>query len=162
MQNSHKLNWLDMNFEQVISGKTADNTRYLQLFLSDYYREFNNTTLNASCNKCIKDYLRKYKLKFNNMDNNCDYVLHSKRQGLQLEFGSSVFVNNINITNEYALRLIERYKKAKGDSFEMSFLFDKFPKEVKQKIVIESLEIDTTPIQQTEQSKKKRTRKTRK
>lgn len=141
MQNLHKLNWSEMNIEKVISGKTADNTSYLELFLQDYSKEFNNTTLNASCKSCLKDYLRKYKLKFNSMENDSNYVLHEKRQGLPLGFGSSVFVTNSNITDKYALTLIKKYKKAQGDKFTMDFLFSKYP---------------------AEEPKKKRTRKSKK
>lgn len=153
MLNLHKHNWENMNIEQIIGGKTADNTRYLQLFLKDYSKEFNITTLNAGCNKCIKDYLRKYKSKFNNMDNNSNYVLHKKREGIQLGFGSSVFVNNDNITDKYAEQLIKRYKKShesKGEVFELSYLFCKFPKE------------EIKPVETTQVPKKKRTRKNKK
>ena len=127
-----------MNIEKVIGGKTADNTSYLELFLQDYSREFNNTTLNASCKSCLKDYLRKYKLKYNKMENNSNYVLHEKRQGIPLGFGSSVFVTNSNITDAYANKLVEKYKKVQGDEFKMSFLFSKYPAEqIKEVEVIE-------------------------
>lgn len=133
-QNSHKLNWLDFNIDGIIGGKTSDGVRYLELFLKDYKKEFNNTTLNANCRKCLNDYLRKYKDKYNIMDSKCDYILHKKREGIQLGFGSSVFVNNNNITNEYAKKLVSKFKKVQGDSFEMSFLFSKYPKEVIKKV----------------------------
>ena len=162
MRNLHKLNWSEMNIEKVISGKTADNTSYLELFLQDYSREFNNTTLNASCKSCLKDYLRKYKLKYNKMENNSNYVLHEKRQGIPLGFGSSVFVTNNNITDAYAKKLVKKYKKVQGDEFKMSFLFSKYPiQEVKKKIVIDSLDIDVSK-KVTGTSKNKRTRKARK
>lgn len=156
MLNSCKYNWEGMNIGQIISGKTADNTPYLQLFLQDYSREFNNTTLNASCKSCLSDYLRKYKLKFRNMDNNSDYVLHEKRQGLPLGFGSSIFVTNNNMTDTYAEKLVEKYKKAQGDSFKMDFLFSKYPiQEVKEVEVIDEIAPKTVV-------KRRRTRKNRK
>lgn len=147
----------------VISGKSADNVRYLQLFLSDYAKEFNNTTLNASCKKCIADYLRKYKSKFTIMDNKCDYVLHKKREGMQIEFGSSVFVNNTNITNELAEKLVNKFKSVKGEDFDLGFLFSVFPKETKKEevVIIETTEEEVAEIVTEQPKKRKRNRKNR-
>lgn len=129
----HKLNWLEMNTDGIIGGKAPDGVRYLELFLQDYSREFNNTTLNPSCRKCINDYLNNYKQRFRIMSTDSNYLLHKKRQGIQLEFGSGIFVNNNNITDAYAKKLIKRYKSIQGDKFEMSYLFEKFPVEEKKK-----------------------------
>ena len=76
--------------------------------------------------------------------NNSDYVLKKKREGLPLHFGSSIRVNNGNITNEYALKLMER--------FEPEYLFDKFPKQDPKQ------EVTDTEEKQPYVNKKKRKR----
>lgn len=141
MQSSHKHNWLDYKIESIVGGKSADGASLLELFLKDYAREFNITTLNASCKKCLNNYLQNYKSKFRKMDSNCKYILHKKREGIQLEFGSSVFVNNNNITDEYAKKLIRKFEKAKGASFCMDYLFSKYPKEEIKEIEVVSEEV---------------------
>ncbi len=129
MQSLHKHNWLDYKIENIIGGKSADGVSLLQLFLKDYAKEFNITTLNASCKKCVNGYLQNYKSKFMKMDSNCKYILHKKREGIQLGFGSNIFVNNNNITEEYAIKLISKFKAIKGNEFSMDYLFSKYPKE---------------------------------
>lgn len=129
MLSLHKHNWQDYNIDYIIGAKDSDGVRLLQLFLIDYKKEFHVEKVNPSCRRCLNDYLKEYKSKFKIMDSTCKYVLHKKREGIQLGFGSSIFVNNKNITDSYAKKLIEKFKKAKGDSFELSYLFSKFPKE---------------------------------
>ena len=48
------------------------------------------------------------------MANTCNYRLHAKYENIPLEFGSPILVNNGNITDEYAQKLLahnngERY-----------------------------------------------------
>lgn len=155
MLSLYKHNWNDYSLQNIIGGKSADGVSLLGLFLKDYSKEFNTKTLNASCRSCISTYLKNYKSKFRQMDNKCDYVLHKKREGLQLDFGSNIFVNNNNITNDRALKLIKRYKKAQGDKFELSYLFEAYPKEEVKEIIV-------TLEEPKEQPKKKRTRKNKK
>lgn len=66
------------------------------------------------------------------MQNNSQYRLKEKYNGIPLNFGSAVLVNNSNLTDDYALELLQR--------FESETIFDVFPvKEIKQeKEVIES------------------------
>ena len=124
MQNS-QLNWLETEVNNIVSGVTADGVKYLELFLKDYTKEF-NTKVNPSCNKCIADYLRKYKEKFQAMENSSNYQLHKKREHLQLEFGSNIRVSNANITNKYAETLIARYLPIHGEET-LDYLFSKYP-----------------------------------
>ena len=63
------------------------------------------------------------------MENKSQYRLHPKREGLQLGFGSSIFVNNKNITDDYAEKLIKKYSKLRPD-FALEYLFSHYPKEV--------------------------------
>lgn len=90
------------------------------------------------------------------MNNNSQYRLHKKREGLQLKFGSSTFVNNNNITDEYAEQLIKRFKAVKKD-FQLSDLFDKYPTEAID--VIEPIIEETTQkevVKKTRKPRKKR------
>lgn len=122
------MKWHEIDTGTIISGKDADGVPYLKLFLKDYKQEFNVDTVNAACQKCIKTYHNKFIKKYRSMDNKCKYVLHKKREGLQLKFGSSIFVNNKNITDDYAKQLIKRFKDV-IPNFELSYLFDKYPVE---------------------------------
>ena len=65
------------------------------------------------------------------MENKSQYKLHAKREGLQLEFGGSVFVTNENITDKHAEKLIKRFKEINSD-FKMEDLFEVYPKEVEK------------------------------
>jgi hypothetical protein len=128
-----------MEVNDIVSKVTANGVKYLELFIRDYTREF-NTTVNPSCGKCIADYLRIYKEKFQAMENSSDYQLHKKREHLQLEFGSNIRVSNANITNEYAKRLISRYHPIHGEKT-LDYLFSKYPKN-ETEIVVEELDVN--------------------
>lgn len=159
MLSLHKHNWLDYKIENIVGGKSADGVSLLELFLKDYAKEFNITTLNASCKKCLNTYLQNYKSKMMIMDSNCKYILHKKREGIQLEFGSNIFVNNNNITEEYANKLISKFKTVLGDKFSMDYLFSKYPKEEPKKevknIEVVSEEVKEQPVKKTRKPRKK-------
>lgn len=129
MLNLQRHKWEEYNIESIVSGKNTDGVSLLELFLKDYSKEFNIKTLNANCKRCLKDYLDKYKSKKKRMDSNCKYILHKKREGLTLSFGSGIYVNNNNINDEYAKKLISKFTSILGDSFTMDYLFSKYPKE---------------------------------
>lgn len=95
-----------MDAYTVATGKSSDGTRYLQLFLQEYVSVFNET-VNPGCPKCLNTYLSRYKNHFNTMANTCNYRLHAKYENIPLEFGSPVLVNNANITDEYAEKLLQ-------------------------------------------------------
>lgn len=101
------LQWENMTTEQIIGGVTPDGIRYLKLFLKDYSVKFNVDNLCASCNNLIADYHKKYKIKIGETTNNCPYRLLDKYNGIQLEPCSNVFVNNSNITDELAEKLLQ-------------------------------------------------------
>ena len=63
------------------------------------------------------------------MENDCEYRLHKKREGIPLAFGSNIRVTNRNITNDYAEVLIKKYKEISKE-FQLSDIFSKFPIEV--------------------------------
>ena len=130
MQNScHK--WHKMDVESIIGGTTSDNVSLLQLFLIDYKREFSVETVNASCQKCIVSYHREFITKYRKMENQSQYLLHKKREGLQLEFGGSLLITNENITDRYAEKLIKRFKELNED-FKLDDLFEIYPTETKE------------------------------
>lgn len=112
----HNMDFLSMDASAVAVGKRSDGTRYLQLFLQEYTALFNEK-VNPGCPKCLSTYLNRYKNHFKNMENQCKYRLHPRYENIPLEFGSPVLVNNSNITDEYAEKLLlhkngERYFSA--------------------------------------------------
>jgi len=125
MQNLYKLNWLELDTKDIVSKVTTDGVKYLELFLQDYTKAFNKK-VNAGCGKCIAEYLKEYKKKYRIMENKSNFRLHKKREGVQLEFGSGIHVTNSNITDEYAMKLLERYYKVHGESA-VEMLFDIYP-----------------------------------
>lgn len=116
--NSYKYNWEGYDIGQIIGGVSPDGTRFLKLFLQDYTALFSEV-VNPSCSKCLNNYLQKYKSKKFEMQNTSQYRLKEKYNGLPLNFGSAVLVNNSNLTDEYALELLQR--------FEAETIFDVFP-----------------------------------
>ncbi|WP_396195929.1 hypothetical protein [Flavobacterium sp.] len=130
MQNlAHK--WHEMNVESIIGGKTSDNVSLLKLFLIDYKLEFFVETVNAACQKCIVSYHKEFIKKYRKMENKSQYLLHKKREGLQLEFGGSLLITNENITDRYAEKLIKRFKDLNKD-FKLEDLFEVYPTEIKE------------------------------
>jgi len=103
------MEFQNMDINTIATGATADGVRYLQLFLSEY-RSIFSEAVNPSCNKCLNNYLTKYKnyIMSKTNQNTSGYVLKAKYENMPLEFGSSILVNNTNITEEYALKLLEQ------------------------------------------------------
>lgn len=146
--------WHKIDIGQIIGGVAPDGSPYLKHFLIDYKKEFSVEVVNASCNKCINEYRHEFVKKYGDMENNSQYRLHKKREGLQLEFGSSIFVTNKNITDDYAEKLIKRFSDIKPD-FELSYLFSQFP-EPKKEITKEETQEETAPIEVVTKPRKKR------
>lgn len=142
--------WHKIDIGQIIGGVAPDGSPLLKHFLIDYKKEFSVQVVNASCHKCINEYRHEFVKKYSDMENTSQYRLHKKREGLQLEFGSSIFVTNKNITDDYAEKLIKRFSDIKPD-FELSYLFSQFP-ETKTEIV----ETETTQIEVEKKPRKKR------
>ena len=96
-----------MTTEQIIGSKTPDGIRYLQLFLKDYTELLNVQNVCASCNNAIAEYHKKYISKIMENNNDCQYRLLEKYNGIQLDTSCSTFVNNGNITDEYGAILFK-------------------------------------------------------
>jgi len=96
-----------MDIQTIATSKGSDGTGYLQHFLQEYTRIFREK-VNPSCPRCLNDYLTRYKNYYKAMANTCKYKLHAKYENIPLEFGSPILVNNSNITNDYAKKLLEQ------------------------------------------------------
>jgi hypothetical protein len=127
LQNSWAHNWADFSLELIIGGKTSDNIPFLKLFLQDYKKEFHVEVVNASCQKCIYHYHKDLINKNRKMENVSNYILHKKREGIQLEFGGALLITNENITDDYAKKLIARFKEI-DPNFKLDDLFEVYPK----------------------------------
>lgn len=101
------MDFTTMDIHTIAISKGSDGTGYLQLFLQEYTRIFKEK-VNPSCPKCLNDYLTRYKNHYKAMENTCKYRLHAKYENIPLEFGSPTLVNNGNITDEYAMKLLEQ------------------------------------------------------
>jgi hypothetical protein len=125
MPSLHRLNWLDIGIDSILTNSNSEGVRYLQYFLKDY-SELTGEFVNAGCHKCIAKYYNNYINLIFDMENDSKYRLHKKREGIPLAFGSNIRVTNRNITDVYAEKLIKRYQELKSD-FDISDLFSKYP-----------------------------------
>jgi hypothetical protein len=141
----HKHNWEEFKLSDIIGGVDPDGVRFLKLFLIDYTKVFSES-VNAGCSKCINNYLEKYKSKFKKMENNSQYILKKKYEGISLNDHSSVMVNNRNITEEYAKELLKTHAAQE--------IFDKYPA-TKKETVLEA-ETNTTTQAPRKEFKKRR------
>lgn len=85
---------------------TGKGERYLELFLREYTALFPGP-VNPGCPRCLNQYLTQYKKHLKAMQKTCRYRLHPKYENIPLEFGSPILVNNDNLTDDYALKLLE-------------------------------------------------------
>ena len=125
MLNSFKYNWEKIGIDSIFTNTNSEGVKYLELFLKDY-TALTSEFVNAGCSKCIAKYYNNYINLLSNMENDSQYRLHKKREGIPLAFGSNIRVTNRNITDTYAKKLIKRYSEITKD-FELSYLFSKFP-----------------------------------
>jgi len=146
------FDWTKIDTNTIIGGIAPDGSMYLKSFLIDYKTEFSVEVVNASCPKCIKDYHNEFIKKYGNMENNSQYRLHPKREGLQLEFGSSIFVNNKNITDDYAEKLIKKYSELRED-FTLDYLFSHYPKKT-SKIEVKAEVLDPAIVKKPRKKRK--------
>ena len=96
-----------MDYSTITTGVTGDGRKNLELFLQEYTSIFNEK-VNPGCPKCLTSYIDRYKNHFAMKDNTSKYRLHLKYENIPLEFGSPILVNNGNITDEYAQKLLEQ------------------------------------------------------
>lgn len=97
-----------MDIATLTHSVTGEGVRYLELFLKEYLSLFGGP-LNPQCPACLTEYLNRYKNHYKQMDTpTTKYRLHAKYENIPLEFGSPVLVNNGNLTEEYAQKLLEQ------------------------------------------------------
>lgn len=134
------MDFLNMDAGTIEQGVNADGTRYLSLFLKEFQSIFNET-VNPGCNKCITQYLERYKKHFNMKtvnDKSGGYKLFEKYEGIPLDgFGSQTFVTNANLTPEYAKVLLghengERYFEAMPEDTATKETGDNEPSELQK------------------------------
>lgn len=129
------MNWEEYTIAQIQTGKSPEGVKLLLLFLKDVKEKLNIFQPNAHCGACLNDYYKRLtKNKNINIMANTEqpkskYRLLEKRNNIQVEFGGNDFLNNQNITDERAEKLIERFKKLKGKDFKMTDLFALYPEE---------------------------------
>ena len=100
------MDFTTMDIAAITRNVTGNGERYLELFLREYVSIFKEK-VNPACPKCLTEYLNRYKNHFKAMANTCNYRLHAKYENIPLEFGSPILVNNGNITDAYAKKLLE-------------------------------------------------------
>lgn len=131
------MNWEEYTIAQIQTGKSPEGVKLLLLFLKDVKEKLNVFQPNAHCGACLNDYYKRLtknkNININIMANTeqpkSKYRLLEKRNNIQVEFGGNDFLNNQNITDERAEKLIERFKKLKGEDFKMTDLFALYPEE---------------------------------
>lgn len=99
-----------MDLATLTNGVNEGGQRYLELFLIEY-RSLFNEAVNPGCNNCLNSYLtryKKHKAMSDKKNNNSGYRLLAQYENIPLEFGSPILVNNGNLTDEYAKKLLER------------------------------------------------------
>ncbi len=101
------LDFTTMDINTIATGVRGDGVRYLQLFWQEYTSIFNEK-VNPGCSKCLTTCVSKYKNHFKKMASETQYRLKPKYENIPLEFGSAILVNNNNITEEYAKKLLAR------------------------------------------------------
>jgi len=116
----------------------------LSKFLKDYKSDFGGT-INPSCSKCLNTYWNKYinSLIMSNEKIECDYELHKKYDGIQIEFGGEA-VLNATMTNKIAVKLLKTHPRG-------ALLFSKLPKEEVKEIKVEVVE----PTKKVNRTRKK-------
>lgn len=101
------MDFTRMDIATLTRSVTGEGVRYLELFLKEYVSLFGGP-VNPSCPKCLTEYLIRYKKHFTTMENPSKYRLHARYENIPLEFGSPILVNNSNITDAYAEKLLEQ------------------------------------------------------
>lgn len=119
--------WANMSSHSILNDVDSNDKRLLLLFLKDY-TDITGEKVNASCSKCLNEYINKYKNLFSmESKNESKFKLRKEYQNIPLKFGSPILVNNKNITDEYGEILTERFK-ALGTK--PSVIFKEFPAEL--------------------------------
>ncbi len=115
------LDWTKYKAEEVKTGTDKNGNRLISAFARDYKNTFNQD-LCPSCKDFKEKFLRLIKeiKRMKNTDTKkSGYLLKKMYENIPLKFGSSIYVNNSNITDEYALELINNHPRG-SELFEMT------------------------------------------
>ena len=122
--------WINIGKTAVFRDKSKGGL--LTQFLKEYKQEFGGT-IHPSCMMCLNGYWNNYINSFKmSVENNCDYELHKKYNGIQTKFGGAP-IRNSTLTNEIALDLLKNHPRGEK-------LFIKLPK-IEDIEVLEPVEI---------------------
>lgn len=117
--------WGKYKADEVLTGTDANGNRLISAFAKDYKRVFNQDIC-PTC-KDFKDKFQKFLKKIQDMSNsdkkNTGFVLKKMYENIPLKFGSAIYVNNQNLTDDYAKELINNHPRGKE-------LFDIIPENV--------------------------------
>lgn len=115
--------WKKYTAVEVQTGKDLNGNRLISSFARDYKSIFNQEIC-PSC-KDFSDKFQKFLKKIESMEENKKnsvFLLKKMYENIPLKFGSGIFVNNKNITDEYATHLIKTHPRGR-------MLFDFIPKD---------------------------------
>ena len=122
--------WSKYQAAEVRTGTDQDGNRLIVSFAGDYKAVF-GADVCPNCNGFDQKFINFLNAtKVMSEKKKSGYVLKKMYQNIPLEFGSSIFVNNENITDEYGSELLKNHPKGKG-------LFDAVPKQ--QDFTVDSL-----------------------
>lgn len=112
--------WDKYQAVEVRTGTDQDGNRLIISFARDYKEVF-GSDICPNCNgfdRKFNNFLNKTKLMTEKKKSR--YVLKKMYQNIPLEFGSSLFLNNENMTDEYGAKLLKNHPRGKD-------LFDFLP-----------------------------------
>lgn len=132
--------WLKYTAVEVKTGTDENGNRLLSQFAADYKSVFNNDIC-PNCKSFNTNY-QKFLTHTKTMEkvNNSGYVLKKKYENIPLKFGSSIYLNNQNLTDKHAKTLLENHPRGKD-------LFDVIPTGTQTDVVsdeVKSLVDDNT------------------
>lgn len=120
------IDWGKYQAAEVLSGMNENGSRLISLFAKDY-KKITGNDICHTCNSFItkfNSFIQKYYIMKKN-ENTCGFRLKPMYENIPSSFGSAVFVNNKNITNELALALLNNHPRGKD-------LFDIIPETVEE------------------------------
>jgi len=127
--------WLKYKAEEVLTDKDKNGNRLISSFASDYKRVFNQDVCPSCKDFKIKfqKFIKQIQIMKNQDKKNSGFVLKKMYQNIPLGFGSSVYVNNDNMTDEYGAELLENHPRGEE-------LFSHIPEEKEEVILPENIQ----------------------
>lgn len=113
--------WQKYTAVEVLKNKDENGNRLLSEFARDYKQIF-NSEICPNCNDFNLKFQKFIKTiqEMKNKNQNSGYILKKMYENIPLEFGSAIYVNNKNITDEYAKKLLKNHPRKEE-------LFDHIP-----------------------------------